>query len=68
MKIRHSSENVSAAPAAIARLSEATRRASSGSFAPSRRTIRLPPPTPNRLAMDIVIRNTVSTSDEAATM
>ena len=68
MKSRHKRENTSAEAADIKTVQEATRAASSFSFLPSSRTIRLPPPTPKRLASAPAIRNTVSTREEAATM
>ena len=56
MNAAHSPEKTSEAPAAITRLSDAARRASSSRLAPSRRAASVPPPTPNRLAAAIVIR------------
>ena len=68
MKTRQNSEKPSAAAPPATSVQAAAFLASSGSFAPSSRTIRLPPPTPNRLDSAPTIKNTVSTSEDAATM
>ena len=68
MNVKQSSEKTMEAKAAIVIVQEATFPASDSSFRPSSRTIRLPPPTPNRFASAPAIRKTVSTSEDAATI
>ena len=68
MNSRHSREKARAARTETDSVQEAALFASSGSFRPSSRTTRLPPPTPNRLPSAPAIRKTVSTREEAATI